>query len=182
WACGTCAPTPAAGGPRSSWTRRGEGALTVRACRRVAALLAALLAVAVCACGRPGAPAAGRTEAAVQAAPAPVDDQRPHRRGAAGHDLGEDEALGGHTLQRHVGRSDADLIARLTRERDISSASTYTDRATAEEVVGAALRLDNRAFAGWRERTGRRPNFVLRYRAGRPIGRSIRRGPTAAVA
>lgn len=89
--------------------------------------------------------------------------------------------MGGHTLQRHVGKTDAELIERLRREPHISSASTYTDRATAESVVGAALESDNRAFAAWRERTGTRPNFVLRYHADRAIGRSIARGNSTSV-
>jgi hypothetical protein len=89
--------------------------------------------------------------------------------------------MGGHTLQRHVGKSDADLIARLEQEPQISSASTYTDRATAEGVVGAALRADNRAFASWRARSGQRPNFVLRYRADRMIGRTVRRGRSKSI-
>jgi len=89
--------------------------------------------------------------------------------------------MGGHTLQRHVGKSDADLIERLAREPQISSASTYTDRETAEQVVGAALESDSRAFAAWRERSGRRPNFVLRHRADRVIGRSMPRGRSTSV-
>jgi len=55
------------------------------------------------------------------------------------YDLERDEKRGGHTLARHVGRSDADLGERLRRERQISAASTYTDRATAERVVALAL-------------------------------------------
>ena len=43
------------------------------------------------------------------------------------YDLEADEALGGHTMARHVGRTDAQLAERLQRERDISAASTYTD-------------------------------------------------------
>ena len=89
--------------------------------------------------------------------------------------------MGGHTLQRHVGKSDAELVARLRREPEISSASTYTDRTTAETVVGAALASENRAFASWRARTGRRPNFVLRYRADRVIGRTVARGRSESV-
>lgn len=89
--------------------------------------------------------------------------------------------MGGHTLERHVGKSDRDLIARLEREPQISSASTYTDRATAESVVGAALRADNKAFASWRARNGRRPNFVLRHRADRVIGRTVARGRSKSV-
>lgn len=95
--------------------------------------------------------------------------------------MSADEAMGGHTLQRHVGKTDAELIERLRREPHISSASTYTDRATAETVVGAALQSGGRPFAAWRDRTGSRPNFVLRYHADRPIGRSIGRGHSTSV-
>jgi hypothetical protein len=84
--------------------------------------------------------------------------------------------MGGHTLARHVGKTDGELRERLSREADISSASTYTDRATAEAVVGAALSSAPRSFEGWRHRTGRRPNFVLHVAADHVIGRSMTRG------
>lgn len=83
--------------------------------------------------------------------------------------------MGGHTLARHVGKTDDELRERLRREPDISSASSYTDRVTAEAVVGAALSSGGRSFDAWLNRSGRRPNFVLRFAAGRPIGRSVRR-------
>ena len=73
-------------------------------------------------------------------------------------------------------------IERLRREPQISSASAYTDRATAERVVAATLESDNRAFASWRARAGPRPNFVLRYRADRVIGRSVMRGASQSIA
>ena len=86
--------------------------------------------------------------------------------------------MGGHTLARHVGKTDDELIERLRREPQISSASTYTDRETAERVVGAALESGGRWFENWRQRDGRRPNFVLHYSSGDPIGRTISRGRT----
>ena len=54
-------------------------------------------------------------------------------------DLNQDEAAGGHILRKHVGRTDEELLERLDRERNISGASTYTDRATAERALGAAI-------------------------------------------
>ena len=98
-----------------------------------------------------------------------------------GRDLAADEAQGGHTLARHVGKTDEELRERLRREPQISSASTYTDRATAEAIVGAALSSGGRPFDAWRKRTGRRPNFVLRFAAAGIIGRSISRGRFDAV-
>lgn len=89
--------------------------------------------------------------------------------------------MGGHTLARHVGKTDDELIERLRHEPQISSASTYTDREIAEQVVAAALESGGRSFDAWRQRTGRRPNFVLRYAARQAIGRTMMRGRTASV-
>jgi len=90
------------------------------------------------------------------------------------HNLAVDEEHGGHTLERHVGRSDAELRQRLEREPDISAASTYTDRATAERVVGAALAQNADKIQRWVERGPRRPNLVLDYTdANNPIGRTM---------
>src|SRR5688572_10402436 len=91
--------------------------------------------------------------------------------------------MGGHTLARHVGKSDAELADRHGRERQISAASTYTDRATAERSVGAALAGGGRKLTSWIRRSGRRPNLVLHYveSSRRPIGRSLMRGRQRAV-
>jgi hypothetical protein len=140
-----------------------------------------LMAAALCGCGPSGAATPIHQDAAPIAAPPVIEAPRPEPAPDTSHDLSADEAMGGHTLQRHVGKSDAELLARLEREPQISSASTYTDRRTAEAVVGAALHADNRAFAAWRARSGRRPNFALRYRADRVIGRTIARGRSASV-
>jgi len=98
-------------------------------------------------------------------------------------DLSKDEAEGGHTLSRHVGRTDAQLAERLRREPQISSASTYTDRSTAEQIVGAAIAAGGNRLLSWQRRSGRRPNLVLNYVTPdrKPIGRSLSRGQPAAV-
>jgi predicted small lipoprotein YifL len=98
------------------------------------------------------------------------------------HDLSVDETQGGHTLSRHVGRSDADLQERLQREGNISAASTYTDRTAAEAVVGQVLEHNSRVEQ-WEQRGARRPNLALDYHgdASQPIGRCMQRGSNAAV-
>jgi hypothetical protein len=85
------------------------------------------------------------------------------RDDAARYDLARDEARGGHTLEKHVGRSDRELRERLDQERNISAASTWTNREVAEETVGQALR------AGYP-----RSNLALHFDAGRVIGSSMR--------
>ena len=95
---------------------------------------------------------------------------------AARYDLARDEARGGHTLEKHVGRSDQDLRERLDRERNISAASTWADREVAEETVAQALRAEGDKIARWEERGYRRPNLALHFDAGYVIGRSMRHG------
>jgi hypothetical protein len=74
-----------------------------------------------------------------------------------------------------VGRSDNDLRERLRRERGISAASTYTDRAAAEATVARALDENAGRVASWRAREGNKPNLALDYHGltSRPIGRSL---------
>ncbi len=100
----------------------------------------------------------------------------------AGRDLAEDERLGGHTIARHVGKTDAELAARLRRERQISAASTYSDLETASTVVSRTLDQSKSRLEAWVRRRGRRPNLVLTHAVsgGAPIGRSLRRGARAA--
>ena len=97
------------------------------------------------------------------------------------YDLERDEERGGHTLSRHVARTDAELEERLERERNISAASTWTNRETAEETVAEALRTERGRVESWMRRGYPRANLALHYSAGRPIGRSLQRGESAPV-
>ncbi len=121
--------------------------------------------------------------------PPPTDGERPSRperpsldNGVARWtvDLQRDERRGGHTIARHVARTDAQLKARLEREA-ISAASTYADLETAERVVALALAANERRVQQWVDRRGRRANLAIRYRArdGLPTGRLMRRGAGA---
>ena len=92
------------------------------------------------------------------------------------YDLQRDEARGGHTLKKHVARTDDQLRARLMHERNISAASTWTDRAIAEETVAQALQADYRRVDAWTQRGYPRANLALHFDAARPIGRSLQRG------
>jgi len=92
-------------------------------------------------------------------------------------DLSIDESAGGHTLRKHVGRTDNELRNRLRQERNISAASTWADRETAERTVGAALAQNRDKIDRWLSRSGGHPNLVVDYDGdgSHPIGRSLRR-------
>jgi hypothetical protein len=103
--------------------------------------------------------------------------------GAPRRNLAVDEQRGGHTLARHVGRTDLELRDRLRREAHISAASSYVDRAAAELMVGLALERDRARVETWQRRRGSRPNLVLHVDAprGPPIGRVLQRGAASTV-
>jgi len=124
------------------------------------AVFLALLAI-ISGCTRPPAPADGPLE-------------RPFATGR--RDLSQDEAAGGHTLRKHVGRTDAELRQRLEREREISAASTWNDRDSAETAVGAALVQQSNKVTRWLERD-KHPNLVLDYdgEPTHPFGRTLLR-------
>jgi hypothetical protein len=124
--------------------------------------LALVLASTLVACTHPQAP--GNAE------PAPFSAGTPR-------DLSQDETAGGHTLSRHVGRTDAELRERLERQREISAASTWKDRASAEAAVGAAIADQNSEISRWLGRDSH-PNLVLDYRGdpAHPFGLTLRRG------
>ena len=119
--------------------------------------------------GLPEIPGGEIPSAAKSAADGSRDD-------AARYDLARDETRGGHTLDKHVGRSDEELRERLDRERNTSAASTWTNREVAEETVGQALRAEHHKIARWKERGYPRPNLALHFDAGRVIGRSMKHG------
>jgi len=108
---------------------------------------------------------------------------RPPDSSAPRRDLAVDEQHGGHTLARHVGRTDLELRDRLRRESHISAASSYVDRSAAELMVGLALERERGRLESWARRRGTRPNLVLHVDAprGPPIGRVLVRGASAAV-
>jgi len=116
----------------------------------------------------------------------PTHADRPGNRGEVRdapehYDLARDEERGGHTLRRHVGRTDDELRERLAREPNISAASTWTDRETAETVLAEALKAERNRVENWTRRSYPRANLALHYDAGRVIGRSLRRGEDRTV-
>jgi hypothetical protein len=145
-------------------------------------LIMPALALALSGCSRPD-PRPAAIESSPASASIAASPQSTPREQVSTRDLSVDESMGGHTLARHVGKTDAELSRRLRQERQISSASTYTDRDTAERAVGAALALASGKISAWQNRNGRRPNLVLHDvdRSRQPIGRSLSRGRQSPV-
>src|SRR5204862_2492806 len=96
--------------------------------RRIILLQLVLLAAAAAAsCGRGDVAAPAPAAAAVTKPSAPSVPRSPTSSAEKTtdiYDLAADEALGGHTLQRHVGRAFAQLAERVLHERQIFACST----------------------------------------------------------
>ncbi|MEO8196152.1 MAG: RNase A-like domain-containing protein [Thermoanaerobaculia bacterium] len=99
---------------------------------------------------------------------------------ASARDLSWDEQQGGHTLRRHVAIGESDLARRLEREAGVAAASSFTDRATAEEVVGRTLAREQERIAFWLRHE--KESLALDYQGerGRAVGEVLLRGETRA--
>jgi len=140
----------------------------LRVAQMVILALATSALIAISGCEHPqGTSSSAHSESASTK----LDTLPPAARG-----ISQDDEAGGHTLRKHVGKSDNELRQRLAREHNISAASTYTDREIAERVVGTTLNLQRDKIQRWLERGGEHPNLVLDYDADQPIGRTMRRG------
>jgi len=93
-------------------------------------------------------------------------------------DLKAQELAGGHTIERHVGKSEADLRQRLANEPALPAASSFIDLAEAEAVVDAALHAHAAVVAQWEAALGRRGasrNLALYWQSPHPLGLLVAR-------
>ena len=88
----------------------------------------------------------------------------------------QQEVQGGHTVDRHVAKSDAWLVDRLDREPRISAASSFPDRHTARQVIGLALAPDKSDLDDWAESANGGDVAEIRMAFEQPIGRVVPRG------
>jgi Bacterial CdiA-CT RNAse A domain len=138
----------------------------------IARVVVALAMCALIACQTPAS-----SNSASSTPPSVVGGQlETHQNNGPVRDLSLDEAAGGHILRKHVGQTEQQLRERLERERNITGASTYTDRSTAERAVGGAIAQSQRQIQSWLDQPGRHPNLVLDYDSDAPIGRTMNRG------
>ncbi len=133
--------------------------------------------------GRDAAAPAGRTlQPAETARPGQPDAGRDEARAAAVAkairwlELQEDGAHHGHTIARHVGKSDADLRARIDRE-DIAVASGFYDLETAAVAIVRTIRHEpnDRRVRKWLDDDQSKRRLALRRSFTKPLGRIVHR-------
>ena len=89
------------------------------------------------------------------------------------------EKAGGHTIERHVGKSEQFLRDRLATDKKISAASSFYDQATAETAISRVLEHNSVKMSGWL--AGKAPRATLTGTLERPVGISIPRGRSNAT-
>ncbi|MEO1211836.1 MAG: RNase A-like domain-containing protein, partial [Cyanobacteria bacterium J06638_20] len=89
--------------------------------------------------------------------------------------LFEHESLGGHTISRHVGKSDSYLRRRLTSDQVLAASSFFNVR-TAQSMVNAGISHNSDAIRAWLNNTNAVPIGRFDMTAGRSIGRICESG------
>lgn len=93
--------------------------------------------------------------------------------------LQQQEQAGGHTIERHVGKSDQQLMERLRREPRIRAASTYPNSETASTHLRAALRANAGKLNQWANSAANGQKQVVDYNANQVVGRVASRPPSS---
>ncbi|MBD7938612.1 hypothetical protein H9655_16370, partial [Cytobacillus sp. Sa5YUA1] len=97
---------------------------------------------------------------------------------APGGGLAAHELKGGHLIDRHIGKTDEQLLERLKNNPKITGSSTFNDRMTAEKVADTVLRDSKniKKIQKWLSDPNSKPTLPLKFKGdGEIIGRSVTR-------
>lgn len=100
------------------------------------------------------------------------------RLSLAEHESLSTKSVGGHTLERHIGKTPEELQARLQRRLGLDETSTFKSTAEAEKLISMVLRDNKNQIEMWIKNVP--PNFTARMRLNRlfsrPTGIMVQRG------
>ena len=87
--------------------------------------------------------------------------------------------IGGHTIRKHVGKTEAELFERFALKKTLEVSSSFTYLQTAEAAISATVRANARAIAAWSRSAavGAKPKW-FNHDAGRVVGIGVQRGST----
>ena len=89
--------------------------------------------------------------------------------------------VGGHTIAKHVGRTESQLRARLLAEPRIPAASTFTSLSVAEGAISRTLRANSALIKSWAQSAGQHQRLELLYDVGASVGFGVVRSTGAVV-
>lgn len=100
------------------------------------------------------------------------------RRTVAAH-----EAVGGHSVERHVAKSDNWLRKRMVNDGDIEAVSTFTSETAANRAQGAFVKKYRDEISAWLKlNDAKKPIFTSVIDMGQPIGRILERESNSVTA
>jgi hypothetical protein len=85
----------------------------------------------------------------------------------------EEETAGGHTIAKHVGRTESQLRARLVAERNIPAASSFKTLDAAEGVVSEAIQANVGSIRQWAVRAAVGDRFRIVFNSTRVVGYGV---------
>jgi hypothetical protein len=93
------------------------------------------------------------------------------------HEAQAGSRLGGHMILKHVGKTEAELRARLVAERDIKAASSFTTLGHAEKAISSGLRANAFQIQAWAKGagTGAGRFLVIVHDGGSVVGQTVPR-------
>jgi hypothetical protein len=87
--------------------------------------------------------------------------------------LALEEAAGGHTIEKHVGQSEAAMQARLAAQPKIKAVSTFPSLQVAEDAISQAMSANKAAIRSWAATAAEGSRLRLVYNASSPVGTGI---------
>ncbi|WP_165688472.1 RNase A-like domain-containing protein, partial [Rodentibacter trehalosifermentans] len=90
-----------------------------------------------------------------------------------GRSLIYQENIGGHTITRHVGKTDSDLITRLNQEPNLKMASSFTNVQIAEKAISEVIAKNNQEVAKFM--VGNKARLVITDDVGFNVGKIVNR-------
>lgn len=100
------------------------------------------------------------------------------------HEAKAGSKVGGHTMREHVGKTDAEMFARLNATPGPHTkfvpkkVSSFTDLATAERAISATFRANASAIKAWSRSAKPGSKTEFEHAFGSVVGRGVERGKT----
>lgn len=96
-----------------------------------------------------------------------------------GLELAEHEGIrniGGHTLKKHIAKTDEELLARLAQSPGLPAATSFENVQQAEKYISAGLRAKRLEIVRWANTARRKEALVITWHAGTKVGYGFRQG------
>lgn len=92
--------------------------------------------------------------------------------GLAAHEKKAHEKVGGHTLEKHVGKNVTDLIQRVSKNSGPPYASSFSTRAKAERAIGQAIAVNQASIKQWIASSSSEP-LPINHKYDKSVGLSV---------